>query len=57
MTMRVSVNVTVIDNLRMAERTFVGAGAVVTKNTDPDSVSVDNPARKPERSSLEMTSL
>ncbi|MCR4322235.1 MAG: acetyltransferase [Candidatus Brocadiaceae bacterium] len=52
----IGVNATVIDNLRVAERTFVGAGAVVIKNTEQDGVYAGNPARKLDRSSLEVTS-
>jgi sugar O-acyltransferase (sialic acid O-acetyltransferase NeuD family) len=43
------------DGLHIAERCFIGAGAVIVKNTEPDGVYVGNPARRLEKSSLEVT--
>ena len=43
------------DGLSIAERSFIGAGAVVISDTEPDGVYVGNPARRIEKSSLEVT--
>ena len=43
------------DGLNIAERSFIGAGAVVLKDTDVDGVYVGNPARKLERTALQVT--
>lgn len=43
------------DGLHIAERSFIGAGAVVLKDTDVDGVYVGNPARKTERTALQVT--
>ena len=42
------------DRLNIAERSFIGAGAVVISDTEPDGVYVGNPARRIEKSSLEV---
>ncbi|MCC5797756.1 MAG: hypothetical protein JJU48_10595 [Methylophaga sp.] len=44
------------DNIKIADRCFIGAGAVVIKDTEPDSVYVGNPARRLDKTSLEVTS-
>lgn len=44
------------DNVNIADRTFIGAGAVVVKDTEPDGVYIGNPARRIEKTSLEVTS-
>ena len=43
------------DALKIAERSFIGAGAVVIADTEPDGVYIGNPARRIEKSSLEVT--
>lgn len=43
------------DGIRIGDRCFIGAGAVVIGDTDPDGVYVGNPARKLEKSSLDLT--
>lgn len=43
------------DNVTLAERSFVGAGAVILADTEADGVYVGNPARKLERTALEVT--
>lgn len=44
------------DNITVADRCFIGAGAVVVKDTEPDCVYIGNPARKINKTSLEVTS-
>ncbi|KPF85493.1 hypothetical protein IP70_12480 [alpha proteobacterium AAP38] len=51
----VGVGSVVIDNIRIGARGFVGAGAVVTRSTDDDGVYVGNPARKLDKSPLQVT--
>lgn len=43
------------DNIRIADRCFIGAGAVVIKDTDTDGVYIGNPARKIDKTSLEVS--
>jgi sugar O-acyltransferase (sialic acid O-acetyltransferase NeuD family) len=43
------------DGITIAEKSFIGAGAVVIKDTEPNSVYIGNPAKKIERTSLEVT--
>jgi len=51
----VGVGAVLRDRIRIGERTFVGAGAVVVGNTDADGVYVGNPARKMNKSALEVS--
>ncbi len=43
------------DGVRIGERCFIGAGAVVVGDTDPDGVYVGNPARKIDKTSIDVT--
>ena len=43
------------DGVNIAERCFIGAGAVVVKDTEADGVYVGNPARRLDKSALEVT--
>lgn len=43
------------DNVKIAPRCLIGAGAVIIKDTEPDGVYVGNPARRLEKSSLELS--
>jgi sugar O-acyltransferase (sialic acid O-acetyltransferase NeuD family) len=43
------------DQINIANRSFVGAGAVVVKDTEEDAVYVGNPARKSSASSKEVS--
>jgi len=43
------------DGITIAEKSFIGAGAVVIKDTEPNSVYIGNPAKKIERTALEVT--
>ena len=49
------VGAVVRDGVRIGERCFIGAGAVVIGDTDADGVYVGNPARKMDKTSLEVT--
>lgn len=42
------------DNVTIAPRCMIGAGAVIIKDTEPDGVYVGNPARRLDKSSLEL---
>jgi sugar O-acyltransferase (sialic acid O-acetyltransferase NeuD family) len=42
------------ERLRIAPRSFIGAGAVVIADTQPDGAYVGNPARKLDKSALEV---
>lgn len=44
------------DDIKIADRSFIGAGAVVVKDTEPDGVYIGNPARRINKTSLEVTS-
>lgn len=44
------------DNIKVAERSFIGAGAVVVNDTEPDGVYIGNPARRIDKTSLQVTS-
>jgi sugar O-acyltransferase (sialic acid O-acetyltransferase NeuD family) len=44
------------DGITISEKSFIGAGAVVIKDTEPNGVYIGNPAKKIERSALEVTS-
>ncbi len=43
------------DNIKIADRTFIGSGAVVLRDTEPDCVYIGNPARKIEKTAMEVT--
>jgi len=43
---RIGTNVTVLPGVTIGRESFIGAGAVVTKSTDPFGVYVGNPAKK-----------
>ncbi len=43
------------DGIRIAERSFIGAGTVIIADTAPDGVYVGNPARRLDKSALEVT--
>lgn len=49
----VGVGAVLRDRIRIAERTFIGAGAVVVQDTQADAVYVGNPARKATKSALQ----
>lgn len=49
----VGVGAVLIDRIRIAERTFIGAGAVVVKDTEADGVYVGNPARRTTKTALQ----
>ena len=51
----VGLGAVVRDGVRIAEESFIGAGTVVLHDTEPGGVYVGNPARKLEKSSLEVT--
>lgn len=51
----VGVGAVVRDNTRIAPRCFIGAGAVVVADTEPDGVYVGNPARRIQKSSIDVT--
>lgn len=51
----VGLGAVVRDGIRIAERSFIGAGAVIIADTAADGVYVGNPARRLERSALEVT--
>ena len=53
----VGIGAVVRDGVWLAERTFVGAGAVVLGNTEADGVYVGNPARKLDKSAAEVTAV
>ena len=42
------------DDIRIAPRSFVGAGAVVVADTEPDGAYLGNPARRLDKTALEM---
>lgn len=44
----------IVDSIEIAPRTFVGAGAVVTRPTEAEGVYVGNPARKLDKSALDI---
>lgn len=44
------------DNIKIADRCFIGAGAVVVKDTEPDGVYIGNPAKRIDKTSMEVTS-
>lgn len=44
------------DDVKIADRCFIGVGAVVVKDTEPDGVYVGNPARRIDKTPLEVTS-
>jgi len=50
------VGAVVRNGIRIADRTFVGAGAVVLTDTEPDGVYVRNPARKIDKTPMEVSS-
>lgn len=43
---KIGANVTVLPGIKLGAFSLIGSGSVVTKNTDPKSVMVGNPARK-----------
>ena len=43
------------DRITIGKRGFIGAGSVVTRNTEPDGAYIGNPARKLEKTSLEVS--
>lgn len=43
------------DGITLAPRSMIGAGAVVLKDTEPDGVYVGNPARRIEKSAMDVT--
>jgi len=45
-TMVLGLGAVVRDQINIADRSFVGAGAVVVKDTETDAVYTGNPARK-----------
>lgn len=51
----VGLGAVVRDGIALAERSFIGTGAVVIAATEADGVYVGNPARKSERSSLQVS--
>lgn len=43
------------DNVTIAPRCLIGAGAVIIKDTEPDGVYVGNPARRLDKTSMELS--
>ena len=50
---RIGINVTILPGVRIAKDSYIGAGAVVVKDTEPYGVYVGNPAKKIKEVSLE----
>lgn len=48
------VNCTIHDRVKIARDCIIGAGAVVLKDTEPEGIYVGNPARRLDKSSLEV---
>lgn len=51
----VGVGAVLCDNIRIGARGFIGAGTVVTRSTDADAVYVGNPARKLDKTPLQVS--
>ena len=51
----VGVGAVLRDRIRIAPRSFIGAGAVVVNDTEADGAYVGNPARKLVKTALEVS--